>query len=276
MARNPYNFFHWNCRGLRANREEIDLLISKYSPVALCLQEVLISNDVLNEKRKYVDFRNHSSYYHCTESGNGGVVVIVKNIYAHSEIPLDTNLQAVAIRITIEQKVYTICSIYIPPSVTVSKQQLNDLKSQLPAPYILMGDFNAHNGFWGSSDRDKRGEMLEEFILEQDLLLFNNKKHTYFKNDYSSLLDLTLCQPSVFLDFSCKVFETTNGSDHCPIQLIHNIEPLESERNPQWNFRKANWAYFREYCCLNITSDIFNDDSEQMILANGDKMSVFF
>ena len=32
----------WNCRGLRSNREEIEWLISKYSPAAICLQETLL------------------------------------------------------------------------------------------------------------------------------------------------------------------------------------------------------------------------------------------
>ena len=33
----------WNCRGLRSNREDIELLISKYSPAAICLQETLLT-----------------------------------------------------------------------------------------------------------------------------------------------------------------------------------------------------------------------------------------
>ena len=35
--------FQWNCRGLRSNREDIELLISKYSPAAICLQETLLT-----------------------------------------------------------------------------------------------------------------------------------------------------------------------------------------------------------------------------------------
>ena len=33
----------WNCRGLRSNREDIELLISKYSPAAICLQETMLT-----------------------------------------------------------------------------------------------------------------------------------------------------------------------------------------------------------------------------------------
>jgi len=30
----------WNCRSLRANYDEVELLINEYDPVALCLQEL--------------------------------------------------------------------------------------------------------------------------------------------------------------------------------------------------------------------------------------------
>ena len=38
MAHN-FNFFQWNCRGLKGNREEIEILINKYAPAAFCIQE---------------------------------------------------------------------------------------------------------------------------------------------------------------------------------------------------------------------------------------------
>ena len=38
----------WNCRGLRSNREDIELLISKYSPAAICLQETMLKRDQIH------------------------------------------------------------------------------------------------------------------------------------------------------------------------------------------------------------------------------------
>ena len=32
----------WNCRGLRSNKEDIEWLISKYAPAAICLQETML------------------------------------------------------------------------------------------------------------------------------------------------------------------------------------------------------------------------------------------
>ena len=86
-----------------------------------------------------------------------------------------------------------------------------------------MGDFNGHSLMWGFPEPDSRGKAVEKFVLDEDLILFNNKHHTYYKPGYSSLLDLTLCHPSVFMDFSYVLLDDTHGSDthgsdHCPKQ----------------------------------------------------------
>ena len=49
------------------------------------------------------------------ERDSGGVSIFVNNKALHSHIPLHTNLQALAVSITLH-RVITRCSIYIPPS----------------------------------------------------------------------------------------------------------------------------------------------------------------
>ena len=60
-----------------------------------------------------------------------------------SHIPLHTNLQAVAVSITLHV-VITLCSLYSSPSLRLSPKDLDDLVPQLPSPFILLGDFNGH------------------------------------------------------------------------------------------------------------------------------------
>ena len=139
-----------------------------------------------------------------------------------------------------------------------------------------MGDFNSHSMMWGFSESDTRGKILEKFILEEDLILFNNKHHTYFERGYSSLLDLTMCQPSAFMDFSCTIFEDSYGSDHCPIQLTYNKSDAScNDQSPRWNLKKADWSLFRKLCINNITSDKFIEGVDDMTMNNNDKISVF-
>ncbi|ESO84889.1 hypothetical protein LOTGIDRAFT_99214, partial [Lottia gigantea] len=74
----------------------------------------------------------------------------------------------------------TICSIYLPPSLSLNLRELDDLVAQLPSPYILLGDFNGHHSFWGSSDDNNRGKLIADFIYDNDLCIFNDEPPTYF------------------------------------------------------------------------------------------------
>ena len=252
----PHNIIQWNTCGFQVRRPDIDLLLNKYSPAALCIQETKLKEDK--------DFKYHQSYYTHSGYDGGGVGIIVSDKYVHRPIPLQTPLQAVAVNITIQNDKYTLCSIYIPPTNHVSKDELEDLKAQLPAPYILLGDFNAHSSLWGATTENDRGDKMEEFILDNDLILFNNKTHTYFSNTYgtTSLVDLTICSPSIYLDFDCHVFDNRHGSDHYPIQLTYNSTDItETDRLPQWNFKKADWPRFRNECREQINEESFNTAS---------------
>ena len=88
----------WNCRGLRSNREDIELLISKYSPAAICLQETLLKPGQIQS------FKHYSACYKSGIYGHGGVCILVKNNFIHSQIQFQADLQAVAVCITISNK----------------------------------------------------------------------------------------------------------------------------------------------------------------------------
>ena len=86
VQNNNCNFLQWNCRGLCANREEIDLLINEHSPAAFCLQETFLKDNY------QMSFKGYNSYFRNTETGHGGVAMLIKNSYIHSKIPLQTEL----------------------------------------------------------------------------------------------------------------------------------------------------------------------------------------
>ena len=43
---NPNVILQWNCRGLKDKREELELLISQFSPAVICLQETLLNPEI--------------------------------------------------------------------------------------------------------------------------------------------------------------------------------------------------------------------------------------
>ena len=77
----------------------------------------------------------HSIYNKlCTdgEKARGGVSVIVSNNIPHKVISLNTNLQAVAIRLFLHSAVTL---SFISPSTPINETNLNDLITKLPSPF---------------------------------------------------------------------------------------------------------------------------------------------
>ena len=163
---------------------------------------------------------------------------MVKSGVPHSQFDLNTNLQAVAVNVTLA-KIITICSIYLPPSDTLSKNSLVSLIDQLPHPFMLVGDLNGHSKVWGCSDTNDTGEIIDDVIAEDDLCLLNEKQPTYLYpptgNHYA--IDLSLSNPNVYLDFDLLVCNDLHGSDHFPI-LIKETESSDDEQHCRWNLKK--------------------------------------
>ena len=94
----------------------------------LCLQETHLKDTDNISIKNYTAFHTFSAN---NERAAGGVSIFNNNNAPYSHIPLNTNLQAVTISITLH-RVITLCSIYIPPSLRLSPKDLGDLVPQLP------------------------------------------------------------------------------------------------------------------------------------------------
>ena len=172
---------------------------------------------------------------------------------------MDTSIQSVALHVTLHRPI-TFCSIYIPPKSKLNLEDLDHLLNQLPQPYFLMGDFNGHHEFWGCSDSNSRGQIIETFIERNSLCLLNDKSKTYLHpatGHYSSL-DLSICHPSLFLDFEWKVLDDLHGSDHFPIIVSSTLQQT-SDHPTYFKFNKADWEKFQSLCKDDLTLENFTN-----------------
>ena len=130
---------------------------------------------------------------------------------------------------------------------------------------MLLGDFNGHNVLWGSKDNDPRGDLIEDFITQNDICLMNDKSNTFLDSGKGTLsaLDLSLCHPSLYLDFDWSVCEDQHGSDHFPI-VIESIKTLEEDHNPKWKLNKANWDLFHTLCDESLTTTSLSDSTDRI------------
>ena len=207
----------WNSRGIKANRSELLLWMTHLQPAIVCLQETFLkTNDDMTIK-------NHQSYNYINNTGHtasGGVSILIRNDIPQSKINLNTQLQAIVVKAAL-QRTINIFSLYIPPHNAINENELNNVLQQLPTPFILIGDFNRHNIMWGCRSANQKGKTLENIINKDNLCLFNKKSQTPV-NPYSasySAIDLTLCDTSILLGFTWRVYDDTCGGDHFPIVL---------------------------------------------------------
>ena len=247
----------WNCRGLKANFNELLLLLTGLCPIK-CLQETFL------KPGDNLDIRGYTLYNHIHQAGDrasGGSSIILNNSIPQSQIQLNTNLQAVAVKATLHKTIH-VCSLYLPPGDRINIADLEHLIQQLPKPFIIMGDFNSHSNVWGCRDTDHR---LEDVINRNNLLLYNNKAYTYLHpgtGTYSAI-HLTLADASIFLDYSWKVHDDTCGSDHFPI-ILENSGPKLDDKIPRWNLRRAKWDEFKNSCILKLNSDTNDTDDDNI------------
>ena len=99
---NDHNIIQWNCRGLRCNYEEVKILMDKYSPAVICLQETMLTPGVTPT------FKNYSCYYESKANGSHGLGVLVKKSIPQSVVKTVSSLESLAVNVTIQGKTYVI------------------------------------------------------------------------------------------------------------------------------------------------------------------------
>ena len=74
----------------------------------------------------------------------------------------------------------------------------------------------------------------------------------------SFLIDLSLCHPSLFLDFNWSVYDDQCGSDHFPV-IIENVNTSSNDHNSKWKLNKANWELYHSLCEESIKPEAFEN-----------------
>ena len=234
------SIIQWNIQSIRTNFNELKFLLTNLNPSCVCLQETMLGSHQMNSPTGYTIVQSPRKR---DDGHERSVAILIKNTINFSIIPLDTELQAVAVRIWLG-KWYNICSLYLP-HIPIQQNSLENLISQLPCPFLLLGDMNAKHPLWNENPNDK-GELFFNLIQSNNISLLNSQSPTHFhiQTGTYSTIDLSICSSDCILDFSHKVMENLHGSDHYPILIEHssNQEPIQfSER---FKMEKADWAKF--------------------------------
>ena len=112
-------------------------------------------------------------------------------------------------------------------------------------PYLCSMDTNAHSSLWGCSSDNPRGQTLEEFIIRAGADILNSGTHPTFSNHrYSSIIDITLSDPSLSPSLSnWRIHDTPSLSDHVAIRVDLNLTPPPPLPTRVW--KTADWPLFQ-------------------------------
>ncbi|GFW51840.1 putative RNA-directed DNA polymerase from transposon X-element [Trichonephila clavipes] len=246
----------WNCRGYRSYTDDVKNIIRQYHPVCVALQETFLKSCHTTKIRRYGCVRKDTE----GPSVSGGVCIFTSLDVPSSALPLHTSLQAVAVRIH-STSLITVCCRYLPPNTAIHQHDLNNLINQLPAPFVILGDFNGHSTLWGSAKTNPRGRQIEQVLSDHCLCLLNHEEPTYFHEPTRSFhtLDLAICSPSLFPNFSLSIEKDLYNSDHFPVILSHDSDTDRKTFPPTYTYRRADWALFTQLAV--ITDAMVKTDS---------------
>ena len=156
-----HSIIQWNVRGFQANFEELALLSRRYKPPVL--QETFLTSSKTPSFSGFNILTKNS----INDRATGGVALLINKSYLFSEVHLNTPLQTVAARVTLN-KVVTFCSIYLPPSDHVAKTNLINLIEQLPSPF-----------FWAISTVTPRSGVSSPITAEEKCWRISSQKWIY-------------------------------------------------------------------------------------------------
>jgi len=209
------HIIQWNINGLQKHYTDIHRAKFSIQPIAFCFQETNLRPNASFTIRGYNGyFKNRQTNLRAS----GGVAVFVSTLIESTEIPIQSNLEVIAISLHTKNPL-CICNIYLSDS---SNLLLNDLKNiirQLPKPFLFFGDFNSCNPIWGSNYTDARGKIVEKFLDTEQIILLNTGEHTRHNvaNNSFSSIDLSITSSSLAPKTKWKVLTDYNCSDHWPI-----------------------------------------------------------
>ena len=186
-------------------------------------------------------FKHYSAYYKSNIQGHGGVCILVKNNFIHSQVHFQADLEAVAVCITINNKTYSVASVYVPPSGTLNELAFDRMIKSFSSRYLVLGDFNGHSHLWGANQDNERGKVVEKLIDSHNLILLNDCVHTRF-DSYHQTGDGGGRPSSVMSLGVTSVGGHSHGHPASPIGVGSSWEDIDP-RSPEPLVVRGGWLW---------------------------------
>ena len=244
---------HWNAEGVQKKKLELQNFLKEHHVDICCIQETHLNPNLRFSIRGYTTYRHDRLEQH-----KGGVLTLVKNSYPSAEINrsrANEGTETLTVLVTLPDRDLTVINIYSP----AQKIQLPPRKPT-QANFLALGDFNSHSPSWGYQNIDAKGEDVEQWMTDNQLVLINkpDDEPSYYSRAWrtTSSPDLAIATDNLHKIAQRTVCKQLGGSDHKPITIhFEKLAARQEKLPPSWNYKKANWNVFKQLSD-ELTSDI--------------------
>lgn len=245
------NIVHWNAEGVYNKKVALTERLKQEDIDIFCMQETHLKDTQRFGIRGYQVFRLDR-----VGRTKGGTAILVRNSIPAQEIVVNTANQSEihGVTVSIDNMQLRIFNAYCPQDKELSLESMEILDNQC----LIVGDFNSHSETWGYQEADKRGEEVEDWQIEHNLILVNEPDDppTFFSRRWltTTTPDLAFATDDIAKKITRRVLDQLGGSDHKPVKLSLNVNfvPTKERSFPRWNFKKAKWKQFSKLTDENV------------------------
>ena len=237
----PLTVAQWNAEGISRKKLELQKFLYTHSIDVVCIQETH-----LNPENRFC-IRGYETFRLDRQGHKGGIIICVKNSLASTEIERSAeNTEYLTIKIFTKPDSTYITNVYSPNDQNLNLETLQTQENR----HLIVGDFNAHSPSWGYISMDTRGEEIEDWMVERNLILINNPEDppTFYSRRWKSQStpDIAIATEDIERDTIRNVTNQLGGSDHKPVLIIisKTSAPPVTKMPASWNYKKADWAKF--------------------------------
>ncbi|KAI5635263.1 endonuclease-reverse transcriptase domain-containing protein [Phthorimaea operculella] len=280
-----FRILHWNSRSVISKLDQLKHYISSCGVEI----DIILLNETWLRHGTSIKLPGFQIFRQDSDRPHGGVAVAIKSKYCCSIIPTSScyDFQNLLISVKLCSITIDILSVYIPPPPNgkFRVQYLNEAFSKISSrDFLIVGDFNAHSTSWGCRDSNRRGNIVNNFADNHNLVCLNDHTVTTIPpfGQEGNVLDLAFSSSSLSSSCSFSVADDPLSSYHFPIHInvIYNGAASSSDRSvvvpsepiihtlAEINFNKINWKEFHDLCTERFSD--FNVNSEDPLLSYDD------
>ena len=236
------DIIHHNVRHWGHHKNDLSNYYLQHNPDVISIN----SHGLNTDSNKFVKIFSYSNLTSGTGLHSGTALLTRTNIkHAHFKSTMDPNsLYSI---IHSDHGKILIFSLYRPPRINALP--LIDIKNalNLGLPTIIVGDFNIKHTNFGHNNSDNLGNLFNTFANQNSLHFLGPNFKTFFSNIISGTPDLVFCNLSALnLAINITPGKRLSSSDHIPIHIQLNTNPIAIPTDFKFNLNRADWEGFRK------------------------------